>query len=131
MFQDTSETCRICGGDGRIGNAMGDTKTCPGCHGSGRRAEDTGYRDVTKTKPSHYRNAPAKKGEPAASAPSGPMSPEGVRLAGEIRECKTIDGDARERLLREIVHYESSHGFCTKTFAKKIRKQLRGTTSTS
>jgi hypothetical protein len=115
----------MCGGDGRIGNAMGDTKTCPGCHGSGRRAEDTGYRDVTKTKPSHYKTTHAKKQEGAAAAATTPMSPEGIRLAGEIRDCTIISSDTKEKLTREIVAYESSHGFCTKTFAKKIRKQLR------
>jgi hypothetical protein len=80
---------------------------------------------VTKTKPSHYRTAANKKPEAGPAAPSGPRSPEGIRLAGEIRDCTTIAGDVRERLTREIVAYESSHGFCTKTFAKKIRKQLR------
>ena len=46
------ETCGICGGDGRIGNAFGLTTTCPGCHGSGKRSSETeGFRDVTKTKP--------------------------------------------------------------------------------
>jgi hypothetical protein len=53
------ELCRLCGGDGRIGNALGGSSaTCPGCHGSGRRADTSGgFHDVTKTKPSHYRSA--------------------------------------------------------------------------
>ncbi|TMB25489.1 MAG: molecular chaperone DnaJ, partial [Deltaproteobacteria bacterium] len=34
------ETCRLCGGDGRIGNALGrSSATCPSCHGSGRRTD--------------------------------------------------------------------------------------------
>jgi hypothetical protein len=104
---------------------MGDTKTCPACHGSGRRSEDTGYRDVTKTKPSHYRTTATKKQEGVAAAPTGPRSPEGIRLASEIRACAIISADLKDKLTRDIVAYESSHGFCTKTFAKKIRKQLR------
>src|SRR5688572_30666769 len=126
MFQDTGETCRVCGGDGRIGNAMGDTKTCPACHGSGRRAEDTGWRDVTKTKPSHYKTSPnAKKPDGTPASSSGPRSPEGIRLAGEVRDCAIISAEEKEKLTREIAAYEASHGHCTKTFSKKIRKQLR------
>jgi DnaJ-class molecular chaperone len=126
MFQDAGETCRICGGDGRIGNAMGDTKTCPACHGSGRRAEDTGWRDVTKTKPSHYKNTPgATKADGAAKSGSVPRSPEGLKLAAEVRDSTSISGEEKEKLTREIAAYEASHGHCTKTFSKKIRKQLR------
>ncbi|TMB37096.1 MAG: molecular chaperone DnaJ, partial [Deltaproteobacteria bacterium] len=33
--------------------------------------------------------------------------------------------DAKARLLAEIVNHESTHGRCTKTFLKKIRKQAR------
>ena len=74
------ETCRVCGGDGRIGNALGrSTATCPGCHGSGRRAEESArFHDVTKTKPSHYRPAAvvgAQAGRGARSRPRGRSSP--------------------------------------------------------
>ena len=125
MFQDAGETCRVCGGDGRIGNAMGDTKTCPACHGSGRRAEDTGWRDVTKTKPSHYKTPQVKKADGTTAPASGPRSPEGIRLAGEVRASTIISSEDKEKLTREIAAYEASHGHCTKTFSKKIRKQLR------
>jgi predicted secreted Zn-dependent protease len=33
--------------------------------------------------------------------------------------------DAKTRLLAEIINHESTHGRCTKTFLKKIRKQTR------
>jgi hypothetical protein len=116
------ETCRLCGGDGRIGNALGrSSATCPSCHGSGRRTDTSaGFHDVTKTKPSHYR--------PAAAAPTGPrqpMTPEGVQLALEVKASAVLAEDAKARLLAEIVNHESTHGRCTKTFLKKIRKQAR------
>ena len=56
------DPCMICGGDGRISNSFGgSTATCPACHGTGRRGEDGGFRDVTKTKPEHHNPAAAKK----------------------------------------------------------------------
>ena len=118
------EPCRLCGGDGRIGNALGhSTATCPSCHGSGRRAETSpGFHDVTKTKPSHYRPA-------AASAPTGPKVPvtaEGMQLAAEVNASAILAADAKTRLIAEIVNHESTHGRCTKTFIKKVRKQTRG-----
>lgn len=116
------ETCRSCGGDGRIGNALGGSSaTCPSCHGSGRRAEGSpGFHDVTKTKPSHHR--------PAAAAPTGPRVPataEGMQLAEEVNASKVLAPDAKARLVAEIVNHESTHGRCTKTFIKKVRKQAR------
>jgi hypothetical protein len=118
-----SEPCRVCGGDGRIGNALGgSTATCPGCHGTGRRGEASyGFHDVTKTKPSHYRPA-------AAVVPTGPRSPvtsEGVQLALEVNASAVLPADAKVRLVAEIVNHESTHGRCTKTFIKKVRKQAR------
>ncbi len=120
------EDCRLCGGDGRIGNTLGGTNAkCPGCHGTGRRAETTaGFHDVTKTKPSHYK--------PTVSAPSGPrvpMTPEGQSLARDVNASTTLTPDAKARLVAEIVNHESTHGRCTLTFLKKVRKQARGPTS--
>ncbi len=117
------ELCRVCGGDGRIGNALGGSSaTCPGCHGSGRRAEaSSGFHDVTKTKPSHYRPA-------APEVPTGPKVPttsEGVQLALEVNASAVLAQDAKTRLVAEIVNHESTHGRCTKTFIKKVRKQAR------
>jgi len=116
------ESCRVCGGDGRIGNALGgSTATCPGCHGSGRRAEASpGFHDVTKTKPSHHRPAVA-----VATGPKSPTTPEGVQLAREVSACAAMAEDAKTRLIAEIMNHESTHGRCTKTFIKKVRKQTR------
>jgi hypothetical protein len=113
----------MCGGDGRIGNALGGSSaTCPSCHGSGRRAEaSSGFRDVTKTKQSHYRPA-------AAAAPTGPrvpVTPEGMQLAREVNASVVLAEEAKVRLIAEIVNHESTHGRCTKTFLKKVRKQTR------
>ena len=116
------ELCRLCGGDGRIGNALGHSSaTCPGCHGSGRRADtSSGFHDVTKTKPSHYRAEVA-----TPKGPKGPATSEGLQLALEVNASLVLAGDAKTRLLAEIVNHESTHGRCTKTFIKKIRKQTR------
>ena len=119
-----SEVCRLCGGDGRIGNALGrSTATCPGCHGSGRRADTSSrFRDVTKTKPSHYAPPPTPE---VAKGPRGPTTPEGLQLAREVAESTVLAEDAKARLLVEIMNHESTHGRCTQTFMKKIRKQAR------
>lgn len=117
--------CRLCGGDGRIGNALGrSTATCPGCHGSGRRGDtSSGFHDVTKTKPSHY-----GRPDPGVTPPKGPkvpVTPEGVQLASEVNESTVLPADAKVRLLSEIVNHESTHGRCTQTFIKKVRKQAK------
>jgi hypothetical protein len=112
----------MCGGDGRVGNALGgSTATCPSCHGSGRRAEASyRFHDVTRTKPEHYR--------PAVEAPAGPkvpMTSEGIQLAADVNASTVLAADAKVRLVAEIVNHESTHGRCTKTFLKKVRKQTR------
>ena len=117
------ESCRMCGGDGRIGNALGggSTARCPSCHGTGRRAEaSVGFHDVTKTKPSHHQ-APVA----APSGPRTPVTPEGAQLALEVNASAVLAPDAKARLIAEIVNHESTHGRCTKTFLKKVRKQTR------
>jgi len=116
------DPCRMCGGDGRIDNALGGTSArCPSCHGTGRRADVTyGFHDVTKTKASHY--------QPAGQAPSGPrvaVTPEAVQLSSEVRASPALSADAKAKLLAEILAHELSHGRCTKTFIKKVRKQAR------
>ncbi len=118
------ELCRMCGGDGRVGNALGGSSaTCPSCHGTGRRAEAAyGFHDVTKTKPTHYKPASA------VAAPSGPKSPvtaEGTQLAREVTASVSLAEDAKTRLIAEIINHESTHGRCTKTFIKKVRKQAK------
>ena len=119
----SNETCGICGGDGRIGNSFGNTTTCPGCRGSGKKADDDHlFHDVTKTKPSHHRQA--NKAEVAVKQ-TWPTTYEGIQLATEVRDSKSLSADLKAKLTREIMDYEGSHGKCTQTFVKKIRKQSR------
>jgi hypothetical protein len=126
-----TESCRVCGGDGRIGNAFGGSETtCPGCRGTGRRsdaAEGGLLRDVTKTKPSHHRG-PAKA--EVAVKSNWPTTFEGAGLANEVK-ASSLSEDHKTRLIREIVEYEGSHGKCTQTFTKKVRRQIRPPTSGS
>jgi hypothetical protein len=116
------EPCHVCGGDGRIGNVFGGrSTTCPACHGSGRRSDEmAGFHDVTKTKPSHYKPAPA-----APAGPRTPVTPEGLQLAREVTASTALTEDAKARLMAEIMNHESTHGRCTKTFIKKVRKQAK------
>jgi hypothetical protein len=117
------ESCGICGGDGRVANSFsGSTATCPGCHGTGRRAEDTGFHDVTKTKPSHHRNS---NKAPVVEKQQGPTTFEGNQLAAQVRDCAGLSSATKTKLTLEIIEHESTHGNCTQTFIKKIRKQLR------
>jgi hypothetical protein len=119
----SADSCGVCGGDGRLANSFGSEARCPACHGTGRRSEDTGFRDVTKTKASHHR--PSNVGPAKAEKATWPSTFEGVQLADEIKACASLSNDTKTRLTREIIEYEGSHGKCTQTFAKKIRKQLR------
>jgi hypothetical protein len=116
------EPCGICGGDRRIGNSFGLTTTCPSCHGTGRRLETTGFRDVTKTKESHHR--PTNKAAVVTKA-QWPVTFDGGQLASAVRESTTCTSELKARLIREIIDYEDSHGQCTQTFIKKVRKQVR------
>jgi len=118
-----NETCGICGGDGQIANAFGGgSKRCPACNGTGRKSEEsTLLRDVTKTKPSHHR--PQGKGERAPKQ-TWPATFEGGQLAKEVQQSSCSE-DIKSKLIREIIEYETSHGNCTQTFIKKIRKQVR------
>lgn len=117
------EHCSICAGEGRIENGFGRGTSCPACHGSGRRNDEgSGLRDVTKTKPSHHRPA-VKPG--AADKPQWPTTFEGGQLATEVRDSAVCASDTKARLIREIIEHEGSHGQCTQTFIKKVRKQVR------
>ena len=120
-----AEPCRMCGGDGRIANSFGLEGRCPACHGSGRRSDGADgpiLRDVTKTKTSHYQQ---KNEATKAQKETWPTTHEGGLLANEVRDSTTCTGEVKARLIREIIEYEGSHGHCTKTFLKKIRKQIR------
>jgi hypothetical protein len=79
-----------------------------------------GFHDVTKTKPSHHRPAAT-----VAPGPRGPATSEGMQLAQEVNASTVLAEDAKTRLIAEILNHESTHGRCTKTFIKKVRKQAR------
>jgi DnaJ-class molecular chaperone len=117
-----AESCGVCGGDRRIGNSFGLTTTCPSCHGSGRRAEVTGFHDVTKTKASHHRQTNRVE---VVAKPQWPTTHEGGQLATEVRDSAACTAAAKEKLIHEIIDHENSHGQCTQTFIKKVRKQVR------
>ncbi len=105
-----------------MSNAFGGSSTsCPSCNGTGRRSvSDTVFRDVTKTKPSHH-NPTSKVAQVKATAPT---TFEGTQLANQVMGSSLSD-DVKNKLVREIMEYEVSHGKCTQTFSKKIRKHLR------
>ena len=79
-------------------------------------------RDVTKTKPSHHRSAAEKAA--ATAKPNWPTTLEGAALANEVK-ASSVSEAVKARLIREIIDYEGSHGRCTQTFTKKVRKQVR------
>ncbi|AKU95023.1 hypothetical protein AKJ09_01687 [Labilithrix luteola] len=114
------EPCGVCGGDGHIENAWGQRAKCPSCHGSGKRRADTGFHDVTKTKESHHR--PTNRAA-VVEKQTWPTSAEGMALAKQIKESTTIPDATKERVTREIIEHESTHGQPTKTFLKKVRKE--------
>lgn len=116
------ETCRVCGGDGRIDNSFGSVAKCPSCHGSGKRSQDVGFHDVTKTKPSHHQ--PTNRAG-VVEKQTWPSTAMGGQLATEIRDSASLSADTKARLTREIIEYEGTHGLCTQTFLKKVRKQFR------
>ena len=121
---ENRDPCNICGGDGTIDNAWGQKAKCPSCHGSGRRREDTGFHDVTKTKPSHYRQSNKAAVE---EKQTWPTSPTGIALATEVKGSKLVE-ETKARLVREIIDHEASRGQVTKTFSTKMRKQVRPAT---
>jgi hypothetical protein len=115
------ESCGICGGEGRIQNSFGSETTCPSCRGSGRRVPDEGMRDVTKTKPSHFRGA--NKATEAAKA-TWPATFGGDALAKEV-QASGLSNDTKAKIVRDIMDHESTHTECTQTFVKKVRKLFR------
>ena len=118
----TPDPCRVCGGDGRIDNTFGQVGRCPSCHGTGRRSEDTGFHDVTKTKASHHH--PTNRA-PVAAKDTWPVTPSGIQLATEIRDTAGLKDDSKAKMIREVIDHEATHGSCTQTFIKKMRKQFR------
>lgn len=114
------EPCSVCAGDGHIDNAWGQRARCPSCHGSGKRRVDTGFHDVTKTKESHHR--PTNRAG-VVEKQTWPTSPTGIALATQIKASPKLSDATKERLTREIIEHEATHGQPTKTFLKKIRKE--------
>ena len=113
------DPCPVCGGDGRISTSY-STSSCPACRGSGRRNKNTGFHDVTKTKPSHHRPPADKK----AAKKNWPETPQGILLANEVKAA-SLSPEQTEKLTRSIVDYENQKGEVTKTFTRLLRKQLR------
>jgi hypothetical protein len=114
------EPCNVCGGDGHIDNAWGQRAKCPSCHGSGKRRTDDGFRDVTKTKESHHR--PTNRAG-VVEKQTWPTTPTGIALANQIKESTRLSEATKEKLTREIIEHETTHGQPTKTFLKKVRKE--------
>jgi hypothetical protein len=54
-----------------------------------------------------------------------PLTFEGARLATEVKDCASVSAETKARVTREIIDHETSHGTCTQTFMKKVRKQIR------
>jgi len=74
--------------------------------------------------------APWTRHAGSVAGPRGPLgasavTAEGAQLAREVGESVVLNAEAKARLLAEIVNHESTHGRCTQTFMKKIRKQAR------
>ena len=84
--------------------------------------DDTGFHDVTKTKPSHHRQSNVAA---VVAKAQWPVTPYGVQLATEVRDHAATTAEVKARLIQEIMDHEDSHGLCTQTFIKKIRKQVK------
>src|SRR4051794_37451032 len=105
MQGQAPELCGVCGGDGHIQNSRGQVAKCPSCHGSGKRREDTGFRDVTKTKESHHRSSNKAA---VVEKQTWPTSPDGMKLASDIK-ASTLSEDTKAKLTREIIDHEAKH----------------------
>jgi hypothetical protein len=47
----------------------------------------------------------------------------GTQLATLVK-ASALAEDTKTRIVREIIEYEGTHGSCTKTFTRKVKKQL-------
>ena len=77
---------------------------------------------MTKTKPAHHRGTNGSV--VAVEKQTWPSTTAGSQLATEIRDSATCTSETKTRLTREIIEHEASHGLCTQTFLKKVRKQV-------
>ena len=76
---------------------------------------------MTKTKPSHYRGTSQAVVQPKQTWPA---TFEGGNLANRVKASANLSEDTKARLIREIIDHESTHGTCTKTFSRKLKKQV-------
>lgn len=58
-----------------------------------------------------------------------PSTFEGGQLANDVKASAHVSNDTKAKLTREIIDHETTHGNCTQTFLKKIRKQIRPPTA--
>ena len=58
----------------------------------------------------------------AAMAQAGTTA---AMAATAVKNCARLSEQTKAQLTREIIEHESSHGTCTQTFIKKVRKQVR------
>lgn len=79
------------------------------------------FRDVTKTKASHHTGSNAA---PVVEKQTWPTTFEGDQLAIQVRDSAVCSEETKARLIREIIEHEATHGRCTKTFMRKVRKQV-------
>ena len=75
---------------------------------------------MTRTKPSHYEQPGRVVRE---AKPSWPTTPTGSQLATLVKNSG-LGEDTKPRLIREIIEHEETHGTVTKTFMRKLQKQL-------
>ena len=78
-------------------------------------------RDVTKTKASHHTGSNKAA---VAEKQTWPSTPGGGQLATRVRDYAGFSDETKARLTREIIEHEATHGLCTKTFTRKITKQM-------
>lgn len=78
------------------------------------------WHDVTKTKASHHQptNRVVREERPTWPSTSG-----GALLATEIKSS-ALPEETKARLVREVIEHEATHETCTKTFVRKVKKQL-------
>jgi hypothetical protein len=62
---------------------------------------------------------------PSTSQQQWPVTFEGAQLATEVQGSAGCSSETKAKLIREIMEHEGSHGTCTQTFVKKVRKQIR------
>jgi hypothetical protein len=42
-----------------------------------------------------------------------------------VKDCAKLSAETKAKMTREIIEHETTHGTCTQTFMKKVRKLLR------